>query len=141
MTSQEMVIDCSVTMCWCFPNENDPYARELLKSLPARQVFVPGFWPLEVANSLLVGERRQRLEEADIVEFVGLLASLPIHIDPETSERAPREILNLARAQRLSSYDAAYLELAMRRGLPLATLDRELRSAAAAVGVQLYSVP
>jgi predicted nucleic acid-binding protein len=141
MPTVEIVIDCSLTMCWCFPDENDPYARDVLRSLPERQVFVPALWPLEVANSLLVGERRNRLDEAETTEFVGLLASLPITVDQETSERALREILGLAREQHLSSYDAAYLELAMRRGLPLATLDRQLRGAAAAVGVDLYSVP
>lgn len=141
MLTAGVVIDCSITMSWCFPDDHDPYAREVLRSLASLPAFVPAHWSLEVANSLLVGERRRRLDEASRLTFVVLLASLPITLDPETPERALRETLSLGREQNLSSYDAAYLELATRRGLPLATLDQQLRSAAAAVGVALYAVP
>jgi predicted nucleic acid-binding protein len=136
-----VVIDCSITMSWCFPDENDPYAREVLRSLPSLPALVPAHWSLEVANSLVVGERCRRLDEASVLTFVALLASLPITLDQETPERALRETLSLARERNLSSYDAAYLELATRRGLPLATLDQRLRNAAAAVGVDFYVVP
>ena len=112
-----------------------------MTSLPLLSVHVPAHWPLEVANSLLVGERRKWLDEASTVEFIALLASFPIQVDQETSDRALRETLSVAREEGLSAYDAAYLELAMRHGLPLATLDQRLRVAAAAVGVSLYAVP
>jgi predicted nucleic acid-binding protein len=134
-----MVIDCSVTMSWGFPDEDNPYAQSVLRALPALSAAVPSLWPLEVANSLLVAERRARLSEADSNRFVTLVGSLPITIDEETSAYAMHQTLALARARNLSAYDASYLELAMRLGLPLATLDQRLRDAAAAVGVQVYT--
>ncbi len=135
-----LVLDNSVTMSWCFPDEQDPYAQDVLRALPGTAAAVPTLWPLEVANILLVGERRGRITQADSATFIGLLEGLPIHIDDETSEHAMKASLSLARAQNLSVYDAAYLELALRRGLPLATLDDKLKAAAAAVGVTAYSV-
>jgi predicted nucleic acid-binding protein len=137
--AEGLVLDNSVTMSWCFPDEQDPYAQDVLKALPGTAAAVPTLWPLEVANILLVGERRGRISQADSATFVGLLEGLPIRIDDETSEHAMKASLNLARAQNLSVYDAAYLELAMRRGLPIATLDAKLKAAAAAVGVVAYS--
>jgi predicted nucleic acid-binding protein len=136
----EIVIDSSVAMSWCFPDENAPYARAVLRVLPTLGGVVPSLWPLELANSLVVAERRSRLTEADSNRFVVLVDSLTISIDAETPVRAKHQTLSLARAHNLSAYDASYLELAMRRGLPLATLDQRLRNAAAAVGVQLYTV-
>lgn len=135
-----LVLDNSVTMSWCFPDEQDPYAQDVLRALPGTAAAVPTLWPLEVANILLVGERRGRITQADSATFIGLLEGLPIHIDDETSEHAMKASLSLARAQNLSVYDAAYLEFALRRGLPLATLDDKLKAAAAAVGVTAYSV-
>lgn len=98
----------------------------------------PALWPLEVANAVLMGERRQRSTEAQAAKWLGNLSSLPITVDDETAARAWSDVLRLARAHRLSAYDAAYLELALRRGLPLATLDDQLKAAAAAVGVAAY---
>ena len=88
-----------------------------------------------------IRERRGRISQADSATFIGLLEGLPIRIDDETSDHAMKASLALARAQNLSVYDAAYLELAMRRGLPLATLDERLKTAAAATGVSIYAVP
>jgi predicted nucleic acid-binding protein len=139
--TESLVLDNSVTMSWCFPDEQDPYAQEVLRALPSTAAAVPTLWPLEAANILLVGERRGRISQADSATFVGLLEGLPIRIDPETSDHAMKASLGLARAQNLSVYDAVYLELAMRRGLPLATLDAKLRAAATAVGVPIYSPP
>lgn len=136
---EDFVLDKSVTMSWCFPDEQDPYARDVLKALPNGAAVVPSLWPLEVANILLVGERRGRINQADTATFIGLLEGLPVRVDDETSEHAMKASLNLARSQGLSVYDAAYLELAMRRGLPLATLDDKLKAASLAVGVALYS--
>jgi predicted nucleic acid-binding protein len=137
----EFVLDASVALSWGFEEEHDPFAEAILDRLPAAQAAAPTILPLEVANALLVGERRGRVTRADIAQFIELFDSLPITLDDETSERALWEILTLAREQNLSTYDAAYLDLAMRRGLPLATLDQRLRGAARAVGVALYVVP
>ncbi|MDR3634468.1 MAG: type II toxin-antitoxin system VapC family toxin [Isosphaeraceae bacterium] len=98
-------------------------------------------WSLEVANVCLVSERRKRLDEARTLRFLNLLGSLPIGIDDETAARAWLDTIHPARAHNLSAYDAAYLELAIRRGLPLACLDSRLKTAAEAVGVVLYEVP
>lgn len=137
--TESFVLDNSVTMSWCFPDEHSPYTHDVLKALTGAGAAVPALWPLEAANILLVGERRGRISQADSAVFVGLLEGLPIRIDGETSDHAMKASLGLARAQNLSVYDAAYLELAIRRGLPLATLDAKLKAAAAAVGVRIYS--
>lgn len=99
---------------------------------------MPAIWALEVANALLVSERRHRLTEADTAKFLDLLHKLPFIVDPETCERGTGETLSLAREHGLSSYDAAYLELAMREGLPLATADELLRKAARNGGAKLF---
>lgn len=134
------VLDCSVTMAWCFDDEATPYTNGVRDALIDARAIVPSLWPLEVANVLLVAERRNRLEKADTMRFPTLLQALPITVDQSTSQRALREILDLARDQGLSSYDAAYLELALREGLPLATLDGRLKDAAARVGVPLVEI-
>lgn len=134
---KQVVIDCSVVMAWCFEDEADKYADSILDMLASAEAVVPSIWALEVVNVLLVGERRNRLKEADTARFVELLRELPISVDNETSDHAMREILSIGREQGLSSYDAAYLELAMRHGLALATRDTALRKAAKKSGVKL----
>jgi len=131
------VLDCSVTMAWCFADEATSYTNGVRDALIVTRAVVPSLWPLEVANVLLVAERRNRLEKVDSIRFLSLLQALPIAVDQGTSQRALREILDLAREQELSSYDATYLELALREGLPLATLDDRLKDAAARVDVPL----
>ncbi len=135
----EFVLDGSVTMAWYFKDEENDYANAVRDGLGMNRAVVPSLWPLEVANTILVGERRKRSNQAQAAAWTGLLASLPITVDDETATRAFSDILHLGRAQNLSAYDAAYLELAMRRGLPLATLDAKLKAAAGAVGVPIYS--
>jgi predicted nucleic acid-binding protein len=127
-----------VTMVWGFDDEEDDYATAILNRMPNLQVYVPSLWPLEVANALLVGERRRRTTPADAARFLTILDSFPIDIDDETVSRAWPDTMHLARAHNLSAYDAAYLELSLRRGLPLATLDDRLKAAATAVGVVLF---
>lgn len=134
------VLDCSVTMAWCFDDEATPYTDGVRDRLAEARAVVPTIWPLEVANAVIVGERRKRLDEARSFRFFSLLNSLPIVIDDETSGRAFGEIPHLCRAHNLSAYDAAYLELAIRRGLPLACLDGKLEAAAMAVGVPLFAI-
>ncbi len=134
------VLDGSVTMVWGFADENDSYAAAILDQMPDLQAYVPNLWPLEVANALLVGERRNRTTPADTTHFLAILGTFPITVDDETVNRAWVETMHLARAHNLSSYDASYLELAMRLGLPLATLDGKLKTAAKALGVLLFAV-
>lgn len=134
---KRFVIDCSVVMAWCFVDEADEYADSVLDMLASAEAVAPSIWALEVANVLLVGERRNRLKEADSARFIELLRELHITADNETADHALREILSIGREQGLSSYDAAYLELAMRHGLALATRDNALRRAAKKFGVRL----
>ena len=136
---EKVVLDGSVALAWCFPDEKAPYPQAVLDSLATARAVVPSVWPLEVANALLVGERRKRSTQADTAHWIAFLRSLPITVDPETVARAWGDTLTLARAQSLTEYDAAYLELALRRGLPLATLDDQLKAAVAAVGVPLFT--
>jgi predicted nucleic acid-binding protein len=131
------IVDCSVAMTWVFHDEASPETTQLLRRLDVESALVPAHWFLEVANVLAIAERRQRLTATQSAQFVGLLDLLQFEIDNEASGRAFDHILTLSRSHTLTSYDAAYLELAIRRKLPLATLDDELRSAAAALGVPL----
>jgi predicted nucleic acid-binding protein len=137
---EDFVLDNSMAMAWSFEDETDAYAEAVLDQLATTRAMVPVLWPLEVANALLMGERRKRSTEADTLKWIGILSSLPISIDGETNAHAWSKTLNLARGHGLSAYDAAYLELAIRRGLPLATLDEKLKTAAKAIGVALYHV-
>ncbi len=135
-----VVIDSSISIAWCFPDERDEYSQAVLDALTTTQAFVPYLWHLEVANTLLVGERRKRSTQANTVAWLGFLSALPITVDAETRIHAFGNTLSLARNHQLSAYDASYLELAMRLGLPLATLDDKLKTAAKAVGVPLFAV-
>ncbi|MBU1670073.1 MAG: type II toxin-antitoxin system VapC family toxin [Actinobacteria bacterium] len=125
-------------MSWCFEDEGDPYVGAILESLEDGEAFVPGIWPLEVGNVLLVAERKKRLSEASVVRFIELVSSLPMNVDQETPERALREVISLAREQGISTYDASYLDLAMRMGLPIATLDTSMRRAAGRLKIPTY---
>ena len=131
------VVDASVTMAWCFADEATAATWAILDRLESEGATVPSLWPLEVANILAQAQRRQRTTAARIDRFVEQLETLPLRIDDETAARAWRATLILARTERLTAYDAAYLELALRRGLPLATRDLELRQAADRNGVGL----
>lgn len=135
-----LVLDTSITMSWCF-GETDVYANHIRELLAEDEALVPPIWALEVANAILVGERRGRLDAAHSARFLDLLRELDIVVDMMGSERTFSVVLELARTQHLSSYDAAYLELAMRDGIPLATADGDLQAAARRVGVPLVSGP
>ena len=132
------ILDCSLTMAWCFEDEAEGRATSVLDSLADNQAIVPSIWPLEVANVLAVCERRKRVNAMEIVDFVKMLKGFSIQIDDQTSKRAFGEVLTLARAHRLTAYDAAYLELAMRTGSPLASLDASLNGVAAGLGIPLF---
>lgn len=131
------VLDTSVTMAWCFDDESNSYADAVLGQLAESTALAPGIWPLEVSNVLVIAERRKRMTKADSVRFQELLQELPIRVEVSTPQRIFGAILDLARAQNLSTYDASYLDLAMRTGLPIATLDDALRPAAKRCGVAL----
>ena len=135
------VLDGSVTMVWGFEDEADAYAEAILDHMPDLQAHVPSLWPLEVANALLVGERRNRIKPADTARFLAILEAFPITVDDETVAHAWSDTMHLARAHNLSSYDASYLELAIRLGLPLAAQDGKLKTAAQAMGVPLFTIP
>lgn len=110
---------------------------KILEILPGEGAHVPALWELEVANTLLVAERKQRLSQADSLYFLELLAALPIERDQLPQHQSFQKILPLAREHALSSYDTAYLELAMRKNLPLATDDLSLKKAANRCGVKV----
>jgi predicted nucleic acid-binding protein len=136
--TREFVLDCSVTLAWYFKDEANAYANAVRRSLSRARAVVPALWPLEVANILILGERRQRSTEAEAAKWLRYLQRLPIHPDDETAARAWSDILHIARLYDLSAYDAAYLELAIRLGVPLASLDDNLKAKAASAGVDEY---
>lgn len=134
--SMEFVLDSSVTMSWFFDDEATAATDKLLDRLNSDgRAIVAAHWALEVSNTLLMAERRKRSTVAESSHFIAILDALPIETDQETVSRASTSSMELARAQGLTLYDSAYLELAMRRSLPLATLDNQLRAAAKKTGV------
>ena len=133
------VLDNSVTMAWCFEDERNDYALSVLARLRGEEAVAPAIWPLEVVNVLLVAERRRRLRNGQIMDVLEELATLAITVDEEGTTKAWGPVLGLARAYRLTAYDASYLELSYRLSLPLATLDKDLRTAASRLGVALVA--
>lgn len=127
-------------MSWCLIDETNSYADAVLNSFNTDGVeaLTPQLWSLEVANVLLVAERRGRITQAQTTRVITLLQALPIVIDLQTAQRAMGDTLALGRSLIISAYDAAYLELAMREGLPLATIDERLAKVANSCGVQTY---
>lgn len=125
-----LVLDASVAMSWCYPDERSDYAYSVLDSLEETSAVVPAHWRLEVANAVLFGERKARLLPSELLRFFSLLDGLLIVVDSQTSARSFTDTLALARAYNLTSYDAAYLELAIRENVTLASLDAPLRRAA-----------
>ena len=134
-----LVLDASVTLAWLLADEQPAAAARVLDQVIEEGAIAPGLWPLEVGNALLMAEWRGRLSHQHRTQAFQGLAGLPIEIDDETAGRAWRDTLTLAETHRLTLYDAAYLELAVRRSLPLATLDAALRAAADAAGVPLLA--
>jgi len=136
---EQFVVDNSVVMSWCFKDETNNYADTVLDRLTEAAAVVPSIWPLEVVNVLLVAERQKRLSESDSIRFITLLSQLPIVVEHERSEMMMKELLALARANNLSSYDASYLALAMRKGFPIATLYNKLIEAAGRIDVPILT--
>lgn len=133
-----LVLDGSIALSWVLPDELSPQTNTVLAVIEAgRKTIVPVHWALEVANALWMAERRKRISPADTTAALAVFRRIPIEIDPETGSKAGSDTLVLARQHTLSIYDAAYLELAMRRGAALASLDEPLRAAARKLGVPL----
>ncbi len=133
-----LVLDASMALSWLLPDEASEASVEVQTELArAEGVWVAAHWRLEVANSLCMAERRKRLDAAGIAQAVALFTQLPVTVDPETNEHASAETLSLARQHTLSVYDAAYLELALRRGATLASFEGPLRLVAKRLGVPL----
>jgi len=131
------VVDNSVVMSWCFKDETNSYADAVLDKLSESTAIAPSIWPLEVVNVLLVAERRKRLKQVDSVRFITLLSQLPIVVEDKGSEKVMKDLLALGRTSHLSSYDASYLDLAMRKDCPIATIDKKLMEAAKEVSVTI----
>lgn len=131
------VVDASIAVAWCFDDQSSPAVDALLDRVRDAGAIVPSLWHLELANVLLMAEKRGKISGADAAMRLELISTLPVAVDHATAARAWREILTLARTQKLTAYDAAYLELAVRRNCPLATRDKALKDAALRVGVHV----
>lgn len=132
-----MIIDSSITLAWFFEDERSDAADAVLRQVAASGAIVPSLWRLEVVNALQMAVRRQRINAAFRDASLADLRSLPIAVDAETDRQAWGPTLILAERCQLTVYDAAYLELAKRLGMPLASLDQELRAAGSNLGVTL----
>jgi predicted nucleic acid-binding protein len=135
---KSFVLDASIALSWCFVDEKTPLTDDLLNQIASgkHSVLVPNLWPLEIGNILVNAERRKRISYAQVSECLDMLGSLPIHIDEETAQKSFHEILSLAYAEKITTYDAAYLELALRKRIPLASKDKALCKAAERLGIK-----
>lgn len=124
-------------MAWCFADEATPAASALLDRLADEPVLVPSLWFLEVANVLAMAEKRKRISAGDSDRFLALLGTLEIEIDDEAHNRSFSDLLPLCRSHGITSYDAAYLDVALRHRLPLASLDDDLRRSAKTLRIKL----
>jgi predicted nucleic acid-binding protein len=129
-----------MALSWCLRDESAPNTESVLRSIVGKEVLVPAHWYLEVANALLMAERRGRTTAAETTRAVALLGELRIRPDQMTSDLAMTASLSLARSEALTVYDAAYLELCLREGLPVATLDADLAAAARRLGVPVVNI-
>ena len=135
--SAALVVDCSIAMAWLFHDEATPKTVALLNRLATETALVPAWWFVEITNVLAMAERKGRITPSQSDAFIADLSKLAIERDDEATNRAFTHLLALCRTHRLTSYDAIYLDLAIRRSLPLATLDEDLRKAAKKLGIGL----
>lgn len=130
------ILDCSVTMAWILRDEvMSEKADAILSLFEKKQAKVPVIWALEVANVLCLAERQKKITAFESAEFKDFLSKLPIHIDHDSTSRVFEGVYTLAKTEQLTTYDAAYLEMAMRENSPLATFDKALKNAAKKNGV------
>ncbi len=137
LTEATFVLDCSVTMAWCFEDEVTNYSEKIFDSLSQTKAIVPSLWLLEVANVLLIAQRKKRISKIQSIAFMDLLSQLPIQVDYASVDRAMSSIIEIAEETQLTIYDATYLELAIHTKLPLCTLDKSLKVAAKKLAVPL----
>jgi predicted nucleic acid-binding protein len=137
LTRPAFVLDCSVALTWCFVDEATPATEKLLERLRRESAIVPSLWQLEVANILGISICKGRISQENAAKFMATLGRLPIATDGETAARALTDTFALAVAHKLTAYDAAYLELAQRLDIPLASNDAELCKAAKKIKVEL----
>jgi predicted nucleic acid-binding protein len=135
--SAAFVVDCSIAMAWLFHDEATPKTTALLNRLAIETALVPAWWFIEITNVLAMAERKGRITPTHSDAFIADLSKLGLERDDEAPNRAFTTLLPLCRAHRLTSYDAIYLELAIRHRLPLATLDDDLRRTAKKLGVSV----
>lgn len=131
------VLDCSVTMAWCFADEANEQSDKALSLLTQSKALVPNLWSIEVVNVLSVAERKQRLTAIQSNTFINLLQALPIEIDIHNNGLPNTRVLEISREHQISAYDASYLELAERKNIPLASFDKALCEAAKASGISI----
>ena len=132
------VIDASATLPWCFDDEATAYTEGLLNRCAAgEEVMVASIWPLEIANGLLSAQRRGRVTAERVEQFLAQILRFRIHVEPCMTQQAVREVRQVAQTYQLTAYDAAYLALALRFQLPLATMDEALITAAHTAGIRL----
>lgn len=137
-----LAIDASIVVAWAIDDERTADADAVQDAIAAgERAVAPSLWPIEVANALLTAERRGRLTESAALAFITRLGLVPIETEPLELHSALGATVALARQHRLATYDACYLELAARRGLPLATIDTSLATAARRAGVRLWKPP
>jgi predicted nucleic acid-binding protein len=131
------ILDASITLAWCFEDEKTVNTTKLLDSLVDATAYVPAIWSLEVGNILVGAIKRKRISYAAVIQFLEQLNNLNIHIDNETASKGFHDILGLAYSEGLTTYDASYLELAMRKGLALASKDVQLCTVASRLGIPI----
>ena len=132
------VLDATVTLAWAFEDEGGFYPEAVLDTLVGGEAVAPSHWPLEVSNGLLTAQRRGRLGAADTARFSRLLLALPVVVEPVDPKRVFEIAQAIGQRREITTYDAEYLELATRFGIPLATLDDGLRSAAESEGIRIH---
>ena len=131
------VLDASVALAWCFPDEANDHADTVLRRFVEDDAVVPAIWPLEVLNALFVGARRGRIREHEIERAGRLLGNLAIDVDEPILFRTFDTIREVAQTTQLTAYDAAYVELALRLRCALATTDAKLSASARALGIDV----
>jgi predicted nucleic acid-binding protein len=134
-----IVVDASVALAWCFPDETSVYADGVLVALDGQAILVPALWAIEITNAVLVAERRKRIKQPEIRQFAALLNELTVVVDSPSMADTIGNLLPLAREYGLSAYDACYLDVALRNGAPLATLDSNLQKAGRKAGIEIFS--
>jgi predicted nucleic acid-binding protein len=135
---KEVVVDASVALAWCFPDETSEYADAVLVALEGQQVLVPSVWSLEITNAITVAQRRNRINSTQSQRFIELLEGLTIREAVLSLTWSVSNVLPLAQKYDLSAYDASYLAIAIRHSVPLATLDAGLTKAATKAGIEIF---